>query len=79
MPSGIELHFLIVLEAMQAVEVRSAVNAKQHSLAANDKWANAVAQRGLDDQRKTVAPVIAVSGGQPHALTLALNDQAIRR
>ena len=33
--------------------------------------------RGLGDQRKAVAPVVAVAGEQPHALALALDDQAV--
>src|SRR4029450_7822030 len=36
-----------------------------------------VPQRGFHDQRVTIAPVIAVSGEQPNALALALDDQAI--
>ena len=30
-----------------------------------------------DDQRIPIAPVVAVAGPQPHALAVALNDQAI--
>ena len=37
----------------------------------------AVSKRSLGDQRKPVAPVVAVAGPQPHALAVALDDQAV--
>ena len=33
--------------------------------------------RGLGDQRKPAAPIMAVAGPQPHAIALALDDQAV--
>ena len=34
-------------------------------------------QRGLDDQRIAVTPIVAFPGEQPDALAIALDDQAI--
>ena len=59
---GVELDLMIVLRAMQAVEIRHAVDAEQHGLAIDHERAVAVAQRGLDDQRKPIAPVVAIPG-----------------
>jgi hypothetical protein len=36
-----------------------------------------VAQRGFDDQGIAGGPIVAVPGEQPHALALALADQAL--
>ena len=62
---------------MQAVEIGDAVDAEQHGLAIDHEGRVSVAQRGLNDQRIAVAPVVAVAGEQPHALALALDDQAV--
>ena len=62
---------------MQPVEVGDAVDAEQHRLAIDHERAVPVSQRGLGDQRIAIAPVVTVAGEQPHALAVALNDQAI--
>ena len=74
---GVELHLGIMPARVQAVEIGPAVDAEQHGLAIDHERAVAVAQRGLGDQRKATAPVVAVPGPQPHALTVALDDQAV--
>ena len=74
---GIELDFVVVLAAVQAVEVRNAVYAEQDGLPVDHERGVPVAQRGLGDQRIAVAPVVAVAGEQAHALALALDDQAV--
>ena len=66
-----------MLAGVQAVEIGPAVDAEQHGLAVDHERAVAVAQRGLDDQRKAIGPVVAVAGEQPHALAVALDDQAV--
>jgi hypothetical protein len=62
---------------VQPIEIGNAVDAKQDRLAIDDERGCAVSQRGLNDQRVTIAPVIAVSGEQPNALALALDEQAV--
>ena len=47
---------------VQAVEIRSPVDAEQHGLAVEDERAVAVAQGSFGDQRKAIAPVVAVAG-----------------
>ena len=74
---GVELDLGIVPARVQAVEIGDAVDAEQHGLAIDDERAVAIAQRGLDDQRIAIAPVMAVAGEQPHALAVALDDQAV--
>ena len=59
---------------MQAVEVRTAVNAEQHGLAVNDKGAVAVEQRGF---RIAFAPVVSVAGEEPRALAVALDGHLL--
>jgi hypothetical protein len=46
-----QLDFVIVLAAVQAVEIGDAVDTEQHRLAIDDERAGAVLQRGFDDQR----------------------------
>ena len=57
----VELDLVIMLSAMQAVEVGDPVDAEQHRFAVQDEGVGPVAQRGLDNARVTVAPVIAVA------------------
>ena len=58
----IELHLIIVLAAVQAVEIRSPVDAQQQGLAVDHERAVAISKCGLGDQRKPAAPVVAVTG-----------------
>ena len=74
---GVELHFVIKLPAVEAIEVGDAVDAEQHGFAVQGEGVGPVAQRGLDNARVPVAPVIAVAGPQPYGLALPLNDQAV--
>ena len=55
------MHFVVKLAAMQPLEVRSAVNSKQHSFAIQDKGCDAVAQRCFDDQWITIGPVMTIA------------------
>jgi hypothetical protein len=73
----VELNLVIMPAGVQTVEIGDAVDAQQHRLAIDDERSRSVLQRGLDDQRITISPVVSVAGEQPHALTLALNHQAI--
>ncbi|WFU14382.1 hypothetical protein [Bradyrhizobium sp. CB3481] len=62
---------------MEAVEIGSPINTDQHSFAIDNEGADPVAQRGLNDQQKSITPIVAVAREQPHSLALALDDQAI--
>jgi hypothetical protein len=74
---GVELDIVIMLAAMQAVEVGDTVDAEQHGFAINDEGVEPVTQRGFDNARVPAAPVVAVAGPQPHGLAVPLNDQAV--
>jgi hypothetical protein len=74
---GVELYLGIALAAVQAAEVGDTVSIEQHGLAIEHERRVAVAQCGLDDAGIAIGPVMAVAGEQPHALVLALDDQAI--
>jgi hypothetical protein len=53
------------------------VDAEQHRLAIDHERARPVLQRGLDDQRVMIGPIVAVPGEQPHTLALALDEKAL--
>ncbi|HEY2252054.1 MAG TPA: hypothetical protein VGH74_13370, partial [Planctomycetaceae bacterium] len=57
---GVKLDFAIVLPRMQPVEIRDTFYAQQHCLAVDHERARSVPQRGLDDQRISIGPVLAV-------------------
>ena len=63
-----------MLAAVQSIEVRAAIDAEQHGLAIDHEGRMTVAQRGFDDQRKPIGPVVAVAREQALALVLALDD-----
>jgi hypothetical protein len=56
---------------------RIVIDAEQHRLAIDHERARAALQCGLGEKRIAFGPVVAVAGEQPHALALALDDQAI--
>ena len=58
---GVGLYLVVVPARMQAVEIRSPIDAEQYGLAIEDERAVAVAQRSLGDQREAIAPVVAVA------------------
>jgi hypothetical protein len=62
---------------VQAIEIRSAVNAEQHRLAVDHEGRVPIARRSLDDQRVSPAPVVATAREQTHALAVALDDKAV--
>ena len=68
---------VIVLAAVQAVEIGAAVDTKQHGFAIDHERAVAVAQVSLCDLRKPARPVVAVPRPKPHPLAVALDDQAV--
>src|SRR4029078_4242999 len=74
---GVKLHLVIMLAAVQAVEVRYPVNAEKHRLAVDHKRAVSIPERGLNNQRIAIGPVVAVSREKAHALALALNNQTV--
>ena len=59
------------------VEIGDAIDAEQHRFAVDHERTVSIPQRGLDDQRKPIAPVVAVTGEQAHAFAVAMNDQAV--
>jgi len=73
---GVELHLIVVFSAVQTIEVRDAVYAKQYSLAIEDELVCSDSTRCFDNQRVAACPVIAIAGEQPDALAITLYDQA---
>ena len=74
---GVELHLVIVLAAVEPVEVRSAIHAKQHGFTVQDKGADADAMRCLNDQWVAIGPVVTVAREQANALAFPMNGKAI--
>jgi hypothetical protein len=73
---GVEL--VIMPARVQSVEIRYAIDAKQHRLAIDDERGGPVPLRGLNGQRVSVAPIRAAARKQANALALALDDQDSR-
>jgi stress response protein YsnF len=74
---GIELHLVIMLSRVQAVEIGDAVDTEQHRLAVDDERRASVSQGGLDDQRVTIAPVVTVAGEQNRVSTASRRCAAL--
>lgn len=72
---GVSLHLFIVLAGVQAL-IRSAVHTEHDSLAIDHELLFPIPQRGLDDPRISLGPIVAVLGDQPHAIAVTANDQA---
>ncbi len=56
---------------MQRVKIGDAIDAEQYRLAIDDEGGLAVAQRGFNDQRIALGPIVAVAGEQPDAGAVA--------
>jgi hypothetical protein len=73
---GVELDLVVVLPAVQPVEVRDAVNAEKDGFTIKDKLLGPDATGGVNDQRIATGPVITVSGEQPDPVSIARDDEA---
>ena len=62
---------------MQALEIGDPIRTEHHGLAVDDKRGFPEPERGFGDQRVSVGPIVAPPRQQPHALTLALHNQAV--
>jgi hypothetical protein len=60
----------------QGVKVGNGVGAEHHGLTIDDELLERVLQRGLDDPRIAPRPVMTIAGEQPHAIAVAVNEQA---
>jgi len=67
-----------MLAGVQRVEIGDAVDAKDDGLAIDHEVLGAVLQRGLDDPRITLRPVIATLGDQADAIAIALDGDGSR-
>ena len=74
---SVELHLVIVLAAVQSVEVGSTVNSEQYRFAVDYKRGAPIAQSRFNDERILIRPVVAVAGEQANALPVPLDDQPI--
>ena len=72
----IELDLLVMLPAVQALKIRSAIDAQQDRFPIDHKRVLPVAQRGFPNQRKPVAPIVPILRPQPHDLAVALSQQS---
>jgi hypothetical protein len=59
---SVELHLVIVLAAVQSVEVGSTVNSEQYRFAVDYKRGAPIAQSRFNDERILIRPVVAVAG-----------------
>ncbi len=59
---GVELHFGIMLPAVQVLEIGDAIDAQQHSFSIDDELPGAKAAGGFDNQRIAIAPIVTVAG-----------------
>jgi hypothetical protein len=73
---GVELDLVVVLPAVQAIEVGDAINTQQHGLAIKDELLGSDAPGGLDDQRIAACPVVTVVGEQPDTISIPRDDEA---
>ena len=62
---------------MQCVEIGAAVDAQDHSFPVHHKSALPVLQRGLNNPRVALRPVVPAFGDQPHARAIALQPEAV--
>jgi hypothetical protein len=69
------LHFFVVLAGKQCVEIGDAVQAQDDGLAIDDKPLDAVLQRGLDNPRISLRPVLAAPGDQAHSVAVPLDPE----
>jgi len=56
---------------------RNAVDAENDRLAIDDELLLAVLERGFDNPRIAVRPIVPVAGNQPHAIAAALDAQPV--
>jgi hypothetical protein len=66
-----------MLAAVQAIEVRHAVNSKQDCLAVDHKRTVPIPKRAFDNQWIPIAPVVTVAGEKPYPLAFTLDNQAV--
>lgn len=71
------MDLVVGLAGMHSVEIADAVYAEPHRLPVKDELLLAYLKRALCDQRIACAPVMAITGEQPHPVAVALNDQAV--
>ena len=62
---------------MQGIEVGNTIDAKHDRFAIDHEMPLSVLQRGVDDPRIALGPVIAIAGDQAHAVAIALDAQAV--
>jgi hypothetical protein len=73
---GVELDLVVVLSAVQSVEVGDPVHSKEHGLTIKDELLGPDAAGSLNDQRIAAAPIVTVAGEQPDLVSIARDDEA---
>jgi hypothetical protein len=73
---GAELHLVLVLAAVQGIEVKDAVDAEDHRLTIEDQPLLPSLARGLDNPRIAVGPIVGARRDQANAVTVALQPEA---
>lgn len=74
---SIELHLVIVLLAMESIEIGDPVYSEQDCFSVDDELLRSDAQRGLYDERIAARSVVSIAGEQTDAIAIAEHDQAI--
>jgi hypothetical protein len=62
---------------MKRLKIRDAVDAENDGLAVDDEMLLPVLKSGFDNPWVAACPVIAIAADQSHAITVALNPQAV--
>ena len=66
-----------MLARVQRVEIGDAIDAEDHRLAIDDELLDPVLERGFDNPRIAVRPIVPVAGNQPHAIAIPLDAQPV--
>src|SRR4029077_9810570 len=74
---GVELHLIVVLARVQRLEVGDAVDTEHYGLTIDDELPDTVLQRGFDDPRIVVGPVVTASCDQAHAIAVTLQVESV--
>jgi hypothetical protein len=72
---GVELDLIVVLPAIEPVEVGDSVHAEQYGFAIEDELLCSDPARRIHNQRIAACPVVTVTGEQPDPVAIARDDQ----
>src|SRR5207248_11573029 len=74
---GVQPDLFVAPSTVQALEIGDPVRTEHNGFSINDEGGFPEPERGLNNQRVTIGPIIAATGQQPDALAFTLDNQAI--